>query len=325
MLIVITGMQSLNKKYLARSIIGNFNIFSYKGFTCKFFSSGFEIFDSEGNSIYKPNSTIDNGNDFLISNSNPLLLETLSYFSKINETIFGDDITKNNFSDVFCSLDVDYGLSNIPMFERFEHKIHYPCTFEDVISNVKNSELDVKVITGTFGSAFLDKLKNSEIEDEIIILNFKRNPSVSWYFNTNPENRNDDSLFFDGMLNCIELSKRDDVKTINFEDVIKEKEIKISEEMILPLNSDYFAFNDWICEAERKISSTTSEMDLSIFNNKISNFKTEYYYTPDPVDDAIFELSQSDILQKIEENLPKNLFNELEYLPLDINKILNKI
>lgn len=333
MIIVLTGMQAINKKFMARYIINELNSFEYKGFYGNFLNSDFEIYNADKELVYKPMSDTTSGCDLLLSISSESF-DIIDYFSKLNIQIFENDIKHNHFVDVFCSLEIDYNLSDVARFTIVDELVLHPCKFEDVVNNIKNSTLQHKVITGTFGGIFLDKLKLEFPHEEIAVLNIIRNPSASYIFNKKPLSKwrawpnpdvipeIDDQRFYEAILNSIELAKRSDVITLRFEDMIKEKLIKISDNLSIPLPEHYYSFNNYITIGESISSILMPEYEFEGFNEKISNYTAEDWYDEDESDLIIFKKSREEIIDLIKIRLPSNFFEELNYSPLTYYQVL---
>lgn len=328
MVIIITGMQAINKKFLARRILANFNKFSYKNFYADFTNSNFKIFNKEDELVLEANVE----KNKLFTENVELGHEVLDYFKAIDEKIFELDIKHNHFVDVFYSLEVDYNLRKTPLVEPKNHKLIHPHTFNDVLFNIRNAKVDTKVISGTFSNYFIDNLKRELPNEEIIVLNIIRNPSASFLMNKKPETKwlteinphlveeIDYERFYTSSLNAIELMKRSDTLTLKFEDIIKNGSIIIKDKVITLLEIDC-AFNDYISNFEHEMEILMSEEEFESFNDYFDNYGPKEFLG-EGQEPGEYEISDSEILEILENEMPKGLFNSLGYEALTFNEIL---
>lgn len=334
MVIVLTGMQSINKKLLARIIMAQLNKFEYKGYYADFTNPNFSIYDSKTNEcVFRLANNGDVGIDTLVNTDYSIV----KYFLDINQKIFFDYINHNQFLNIFCSLDIDYGITSTPKYYiNPVTELNYPHKFDDVIENIKKSTLDVKVIIGTFGKHFIDELKTAlKGKEEVKVLNIIRNPSVSWIMNKktdtnwiskdNPDftEENDIKIFFESILNSIELKKYNDVYTIKFEDIMKNGKIELGDSNIY-VSDDFLGYNEYINKYEQNMEILMDDVEFATFNDKISNYILEDFYIPsDDVDEEKeFGMSRSEFISELGKHFPINIFEKLGYDPVDRKNII---
>ena len=334
MVILLTGMQTINKKVLSRIILSALNKFEYKGYTANFIRGDFTIYDSKGIAVYRPASDTDEGIDVLLANEEGM--EVMQYFSKMDKDIFEDSIKHNHYLHMFNSLDMDWGIGDTPMYIRETSlKIRHPHSFDDCVNNIKNSPLETKVITGTFGSYFINHLK-SVLDEEVLVVNLIRNPSVAWLMHKKPESKwqteinpdlteaGDYERFFGAALNSIELIKNPAVKTVRFEDVMHTGILPISDTISVDLREDYQLSNGWLNKFEVEQAVLMSDEEFAEFNPTALNYTFEDFYHPsEDIDEAeAFKMPLEEFRSKVAENFPKNLFELLGYEPLTKEEIL---
>lgn len=338
MVIVLTGMQSINKKFLSRIILGTLNKIEYNGYTADFTDSHFSIFDVDGTEVYRVASDAHPGIDTLI-HSNPNGPSIINHFNKLNTEIFDDIVKHNHFVNRFCSLDVDFGLTTLPRYlkENGATKLLHPHTFNDVINNIKTYPYDTKVITGTFGVHFLNRLKAALPDEEIEIVNIIRNPSVSWLMNKKPQSKwnspgspdldeaLDHERFFQSAITSSLVMDMPNVTTVRFEDMMESGELKIGDKVI-SIREDYLAHNHWINNYESDVEILMSDEEFASFNDRATHYTFEdFYVEPDDLDEEIeYGMPRAELFEKASKHFPKNLFADLGYEPLTKEEILKK-
>jgi hypothetical protein len=333
MVIVLTGTQAINKKFLSRLFLASLNRYEYKGFYADFSDQNFEIYDSRTNElVYKPGDDSQPGVSILPV-KDPSIVD---YFQAVNDEIFETGIKHNHFVNIFCSLDVEYGLTSKPAYIRRNGSLlKHPHKFTDVIENINRSPYDVKVITGTFGTHFIDRLRASLPNEEVKVVSIIRNPSVSWLMNKKPETKwlteiNPDltedidyTRFFESTLNAIELLKRRDVTTIKFEDIMKTGKIKF-DDIEIDVRDDFKSSNDWINTYEKSIEILMDDEEFKPFNDLLTNYTFEDFHEEDEYYDieVIYKKPRAKIIEIARKPFPKNVFKELGYFPIDKETIL---
>lgn len=335
MVIVLTGMQTINKKVLSRIVLATLNKFEYQGYTANFIRGDFTIYDSNGVAVYRPANDTDGGIDTLFHD--PKGKSVIDYFSKMDSDVFEDMCKHNHFLHVFSSLDVDWGLTNRPKYIREgSSKLLHPHAFMDVINNIKESPFEVKVITGTFGSHFLTRLQAALPNEEIHVVNLIRNPSVAWLMHKKPETKweteinpdlteeGDYERFFIGALNSIELMKNPKVKTVKFEDVMHSAILPISKDISIDMREDYQQSNGWLNNYEAQLEVLMSDEEFNEFNPKALNYTFEDYYHPadDVNEEEVYSMPIEELKSRISKKFPINIFEQLGYEPLTKEEIL---
>jgi hypothetical protein len=338
MVIVLTGMQSINKKFLARILLGTLNKFELNGYTADFTDPHFSIFDSNGVEVYRVASENDPGIDTLI-HSDRNGLSIIKHFDTLSTELFDDIVKHNHFVNRFCSLDVDFGLTNTPRYlkETGTTKLLHPHQFTDVINNIKNYAYDTKVITGTFGVHFLNRLKAALPNEEIHIINITRNPSVSWLMNKKPitkwnspgspdlDEALDHERFFQSAITSSIVMDVPGVQTVKFEDMMASGELKIGN-TVVNIRDDYLAFNEWISNYESQMEILMSDEEFASFNDRATHYTFEdFYVEPDDIDEEVeYGMTREKLFEKASKHFPKNLFTDLGYTPLTKEEILKK-
>ena len=361
MVIILTGTQSINKKFLARIVLASLNTFEYKGYTCDFTHSDIKIYDANKTLVYKLSSIaggiigqdeptaveitkdgelpdVNIGEDDGVEDLLHTAPDVIEYFLKLNKDIFEDGIKVSHYIDTFVSLDYEFGITDTPIFVKHPNtNLKHAHTFEDVVNGIKNSPLEVKVITGTFGSAFLDMIKEALPSEEIHVVNIIRNPSVSWLMNKKPETKwlrepnphltefIDNERFYDALINAIEIGKRSDVSTIRFEDMMVSGKLSMTPDIEISVRDDYRASNQWISVYESAMNILMSDDEFAPFNAKALNYTFEQFYAPseDLDEEELYGMPRDQMMAKAATHFPKNLFADLGYEPVDKVTILS--
>lgn len=338
MVIVLTGMQSINKRFLTRIILSTFNKIEYAGYTGDFRDPHFSIFDKDGVEVYRVASENDPGIDTIL-HTDKNGLNIVNHFDKLNTEIFEDIVKNNYFANKFCSLDVDFGLTNLPRYlkENVPNTLLHPSEFNDVVNCIKNYPFQTKVITGTFGTHFINRLKAALPNEDVHVINIIRNPSAAWLMNHNGKEKwetpNGDELdeatsaerFFQALLTSRFVMGIRGVNTVRFEDIINSGELKIGNK-IVTIRDDYLAGNGWITKYESKIENSVDDEFVDNFNKLALNYTfDDFYVAPTDVnEESEYGLTNDELRKRVSKNFPKNLFDELGYSPLSKEEILNK-
>lgn len=337
MVIALTGTQSINKKFIARLLIAKLNKFEYNGYYCDFSNFNYEIFDSNDQLVYTPHTEENEKSvdKLLHVEGGP---EVIKHFDDLNEGFFQEGIRHNHFIDTFSDISHEYGLFEKPSYLLFETALIHPNSFEDVINNIQNSDLNVKVISGTFGNHFLDNLKET-LNEEVKIVNIIRNPSVSYLMNKKPESnwetdinpdlteKIDYERFFDAILNALEIMKRDDVTTVKFEDMMRYGKLEF-EDIRIDTRDDFLCYNDYINKYENSIEVLMDDAEFAPFNDLVSNFTADVFFNPWGENDSEEELpnmTKEEVLAKLSDYFPINMFESLGYSPATKQEILDPI
>ncbi|MFZ9615191.1 MAG: hypothetical protein ACO3AG_00805 [Fluviibacter sp.] len=338
MVIVLTGMQAINKKFLARIILASINKFEHSGFTADFTSSNFSIYDQDGTEVYRVATDTDAGIDTLIHShkNGPSIIQ---YFDKLNTDVFEDIVKHSHFVNRFSSIAVDFGITNRPNYlkDNVTNKLLHPHGFIDVVELIKNYPYEHKVITGTVGAHFINRLKKALPNEEVHVVNIIRNPSASWLMNKKPESKwnspgspdldeaLDHERFFQSAIASAHLIGNPDVQTIRFEDMMHTGELKIGD-TVIKVRDDYRTSNYWISEYEANNNVLMSDEEFASFNDRALHYTFEdFYVEPDDADEEeVFGMPRAELLEKIAQHFPRNLFAELGYEPLTKEEILAK-
>lgn len=202
---------------------------------------------------------------------------------------------------LMCYNDFSLPRVDLGLLTEIEYKQDY-----NILSNYD-------IIGGTFSRVFLEQLQK---DYNVQVLNIIRNPSVSYLTGVDDLFEDDElpvglefvtPLTTSSVIDAITLSNLDYVTTIKFEDIIKTgKFIFMDKEFKCP--TVHNNFNGTITKYESVIlkrSNITVEM-LDRFNSIFSN------------------LNESFVNCHNDSRLPKNVFEDLDYIPMSYKEILNE-
>jgi len=253
---------------------------------------------------------------YVISATETIKKSYLAYFlnsvlNSIDYCLFEDynDQYPFHFKMQFRDISYDY---------KENSDITYPegGDYSQFLKTYRDRKTETLVITGSFSRAFVEMI-NNDVKD-VNIINIIRNPSVTYLIDSLTEDKHgpyDSELkikslkrrYISSLLNSITLKNIDSVKTITFENIIKDQQI---ENIKAP--QIYKNYNNWITAAE-KIKLT---FNLKLTQNDIKDFNQIFSSLADNLTNTNYDLS--DVLL---ENLPRNIFDMLDYKPVTLEQI----
>jgi len=234
MLIILSGSETIHKKFFAKNIISALNTFTVDGFRVDFTKNPFEVYDSSNNLVWKPNSSV---TDILNNEDGSLnheMSETLDKIIDLGESILS--VNKNNhFSDVFAKPLADYGLiSGDELFQsnRKDQGYIQTHTYQSILDMYSSRPFENIVISGIFSKTFIERIKVDLGEENVTVVNIIRNPAVCFLLN-----EKDDEYYAEkapwstaldqiklqlSMATGIILKNMPGVITIKFEDIMRD-------------------------------------------------------------------------------------------------------
>lgn len=349
MLIILSGLETIHKKFIARKIIAALNTFTVDGYHVDFSIEPFKVTDANGKIVYcMAHGEHPMTNELLLDLDNDGVIdpEGTATFDKIvqmNDDLFLTGGRVNHFNGVFLDLAYDYGITDINDYSIDDMLIH-PHTYNDVLENYKNRIADNHVITGIFSKVFIDNIRADLGAQNVTVLNIIRNPSTCVLLN--PKNdayyddptkdrtlESDNVKLMRSLENAIILSEVDYVTTIRFEDIITNGKFMVNGiEVSVP--DGYDNYNGIITRYENEniiplnlVSEQQLEEQNAILHDQIVN-----YYLPILVEDDLIFLNnlKSIPFQSLNElhatllaKSPRNIFARLGYDPLSYDEIVN--
>jgi hypothetical protein len=234
MLIILSGSETIHKKFFAKNIISALNTFTVDGFRVDFTKNPFEVYNSSNNLVWKPNSDITSILNNEDGSLNHAMSETLDKIIDLSESILS--ITKNNhFSDIFASPLADYGLiSGDDLFQSNREDKGYiqVHTYQSILDMYGSRPFENIVISGIFSKTFIERIKVDLGAENVKIINIIRNPAVCFLLNEKDDEYYTEkapwSTFYDyvklqySTVTGTILKNMPEVMTIKFEDIIRD-------------------------------------------------------------------------------------------------------
>jgi len=195
MLIILSGIESTNKRVLSKLITEKLNKIEIDGYSIDTSTTPWSAFDKNGTLVYGPQ-----GEDFILSlihNEDKLANEEgLSTLHKIEAFKFSlqQEIERNcHYRHIFGRISGDFGL--VPTRDISVVAQPMPSeTGETIIvdyslalERYNNRITDIQVISGIFSKMFIDKIKQDIGSENVKVLNVIRNPSVAFLMNQRDE------------------------------------------------------------------------------------------------------------------------------------------
>ena len=327
MLIILSGCETINKKFLSRKIISTLNQFKVDQYKIDFTKNPFEVYNDANELMYKTHggevlSTKDMSENIVATvGSEPGVdtlasEETVQIIDTLYDTIFNKTVAENHFRNNFLDLLFDHGVTTEVQFHIGTPNllVHYPSDYKDVLNNYNNRKFENFVVTGSFSKGFIDQARKDLGEENVLALNIIRHPSVC--FLIHEKNAEHYSAYPDfsveqdlkklelSIVNAANLKRFADVVTIKFEDIIQAGKFTVnSAEIDLP--AGYDSHNGLLTQWENNnvipMGINTAE-DVDQFNETFTHFDST---RPEP-----FPM------------MPDNIFEALGYTPLSYDEIV---
>ena len=298
MLIILSGSETIHKKFFAKNIISAMNNFTVDGFRVDFTKNPFEVYDSSDNLVWKPNTEVTHILNNEDGSLNHEMSITLDKIIELEETILST-VRDNHFSDIFSNPLIDYGLaSGDYMFNSDRPNSGYTQdhSYQSIIDRYNARTIDVITISGIFSKTFIEKIKVDLGAENVLVLNIIRNPAVcfllnekddEYYIEKAPWNTTLDKMKLqNSILTGVILKNMPDVVTIKFEDILQNQGFEING-ITIPIPNGHINFNNILTQWEKdtviplnKISPAT----FNINNEYYANFEPSAYDRYDPPD-----------------------------------------
>lgn len=350
MLVILSGVETIHKKFFARKIIAALNRFVVDGYTVDFSIEPFTVTDPTGKVVYSPAiGDQPHTNELLIDVDNDGVIDpegnaTFEKILELNDSLFLTGGRNNHFSNFFIDIAHDFGITENVDYGSNTPKIPllHPHSYADILANYENRLGDVHVITGIFSKGFIDSIRTDIGAENVTVINIIRNPSTCILLNrkddayyANPEKNRTPELdarkLVYSLANAAVLANFDDITTIRFEDIITDGKFTVNGvEVKVP--AGYDNFNSILTQWEHNnlipleiISAETLEAisielqhyasgHVSSLTEEIVTYINSLRATP---------ATMSEIKSIMSTNMPENLFTALGYEPLTYDDIVN--
>lgn len=310
MLIVLSGVESIHKRLIARQIIAKMNKFVVDGYEMDLtMDDPFGIKDSDGNYI-----SIEK---FLHIDDTAKQYNTLNKMKEIEENVFQIQGMQNHLFNAYVAIEYEFGIFDVPDYTLEENK--YPFTWdaskEAIIKRYKESDLKYFVITGSISKTFINELRVELGYSNVLSFNIIRNPSVCYYlhqksedFFNKPDDYNkiyDEEKLYDSLLNAVLLKEDKLTTTVKFEDMINTGKFFVNDKNI-GLYPDYESKNEILTKFEYNNivpKQNVNVVNIRKFNDKWKNIN-------------LYDLGSKS------NDIKFNLFERLGYEPLTFEEII---
>ena len=346
MLIILNAVETIHESALARRITETLNTFTCGGYTVDYSSPLAKFVDADGNVVFEENdSNPDTG-------PSP---EVIQEFNALQEELL--EISKrSHFNTIFEDVMYDYGL--IPTTEILTYTAEEPChaySYATMLADYKARKYEYYVISGVFSYEIVKKFRKSLGKDNVVVLNVVRNPSLCFLLNKKDENYYSplDTAtsrpilgkfkLEKSLLNACTMYKRAEAITVRYEDMIRDGGFDLLGKFVrLPVGSESYNGNITQWEYDNYIPLQLESPEyIDLFNEEYSNydFHLVVHFDNPPEYDAdgnvIFEYRRLkdglDFYNEIHgttitlgdlDRIPKNIFTELGYEPLNYAAIV---
>jgi hypothetical protein len=342
MLIILSGVETIHKKFLARKILAALNTFTVDGYSVDFNIEPFKVTDTSGKIVYcMAHGEQPATNELLVDLDNDGVIDpegnaTFDKIIDLNNKLLLDGGRDNHFYAVFIDLLYDFGITNVLDFSDTENApaLRHPHNYASVLENYKNRLGTTHVITGIFSKGFIDRIKTDIGAENVIALNIIRNPSAStllhkkssdFYADPGKELTVEQDLekLQQSIINSVMLARSPDVITIKFEDIITAGKFTVNGiDISLPVG--YEKYNDYLTNWEKENvvpQNLVSAEEVEAMNQHLTTWGTNTF-TAEKIDAfnglTGSSFTTSDITRL---NVPQNIFNELGYTPLSSDEI----
>jgi hypothetical protein len=322
-LIILSGAETIHKKFFARQIIAALNTFEVDGYTVTFKDHVPTVKDSSGTIVYKPAEGEDPGiNHLLIDLDNDGVYDeagnaTFNKIMELNDRVFLAGVRDSHFAAIYVNTLYDFRVTSELVFEDYTNDYIHPTSFESIMERYNTREFENYVISGSFSKGFIDKVRDTIGAENVTAINITRNPSVCALIHEKPDAYYTKNSTYTRGFNQMKLSlsltnnasllRFDDIITYRFEDILRTGKFTVlGVEVDIP--AGYTPYNEWLTvwEREEHVSlGLCSSDELDAFNEKFQHLTSS---TPDGDQDP---------------RLPENIFELTNYDPLDHDDILD--
>jgi hypothetical protein len=313
MLIILSGVETIHKKFIATNVVGRLNTFVVDGYNVNFINHVFKITDLRTNEVVF-SAGEDTIGSWLVDNN-----EVVANVVALQQTIFLEGLRDNHFRNIFVDILADYGIAEPTFSNLGDEKLVQPHSYQDVIDNYNNRSYENFTITGSFSKVFVDRIRSELGAENVQVYNIVRHPSVSYLIQEkSPEYYQKYTGLLDAemdhqklmlsLVNCASLMRDPTIVTLRFEDMIRTGSFVINGKEV-PVPEGYTIYNDWLTQWEFDNIvplNLVNETAMTAFNQKMTSWGMETARTG--------EGSQ----------LPSNIFELLGYTPMSHKQIISK-
>lgn len=287
MLIVLSGIDSIHKKFFSREIVSTLNVFTHDGHTIDFTGANVKIYNQAGERVFQlPDSEHPGGINTLLINkkdgsSNEVGKKLLEEVVALQNSMFDNPSRIDHFDYVFCNPLYDLGVVPEFFYQNDLQSYNYET---DIIENYNNRKYENYVITGVFSKTYIEKLKEDLGADNVTVINIIRNPSAAFllhekeasHYMSNPRTPEVDHKKLEmSLLNAVILKDVPGVITLKFEDIINDGKLTLlGKDVVVPPDHNKAGTHLTWWEADYIVSKkVVNPKNLEAFNTKFSAFE----------------------------------------------------
>lgn len=305
--------------------------FEIEGYQVKFRGNLYEIYDSTGELVFRPSGHGEPYcNKMLLHEDTQINHEASAIQDQVEAhavMLFRDGQGFENYLDNFIELGTDYGLWQGPG-EEWKSVATDTSLYQKAINIYKNNGYGVFVATGSFSKSIINKFKQDLGDNNVVVVNIVRNPSVSFslhqrpadYFTNNP-NASEIKEFqklHEVTLNTHLVYKMPGVINIHYEDILRDKQFNVLDKVVTVEGIE--AYNDYITVSEKTILD-----EQPIHNHKFTlPEKPDFYPNSFVVDLTGWNSMNSNFQSVNAPGSPFNVFQDMGYTPLTEEQIMQK-
>jgi hypothetical protein len=223
-----------------------------------------QITNSANEVVYKTEVNVDVPGTYTYTTTLPEDLR-IALVVKYNE-LSGEILTTctTHYRNMFVDLLADY---EVPLMYRkfqqykWEHRPPQtldPCRPSDVFEKYIHGRYGIHVVTGSFSKSFIDIARNILGKSNVLVINIVRNPSAAYsihyqhegYYTGDYTYDKDKEKILESVINSAILSRCKYVKTIRFEDIIKNGSFDVNG-ITVKAPSGYDHYNNYLTQWEK--------------------------------------------------------------------------
>lgn len=335
-LVIISGSEAIAKKLIAHQIQAKLNDWSIpEGYRIDVTQDPWHIYDADNNNV---TSSFNESDFFSTEKTDDEVLASHAMYDKLIalEETFRTAKYENHFYNKFTSLNYDLvnhvgiGVSDEDKARSVltwlsdnlleDDSLKYPSTYDNIVEKYNACTDNYLVITGAFGIEFINRMRASIGESNVIAINITRNPSVSFALHQRIANFNDEQIdmsasdhalkYHVALYNSAILKQDSSVTTVKFEDMIATESLTVDGTNV-GVYLDFNAANSWLTTFENNAiinNVPTTAQQVTDWNALAASFALANIDSDDAPVDTIM-------------GTPWNLFEKLGYDPLTLAEI----
>lgn len=216
----------------------------------------------------------------------------------------------NHYKMQFRNVFYDYGATTDRVFPDGGD-------YQKLINSYQARTTEFVIISGSFSKLFVEKV-TEDLKTDAMFVNITRHPSVIYVVDAaqpDPYGPYDTDIVIpmlkrrniSSLLNTVTLKRLPEVTSIKFEDIISQGKLTINN-INIDVSNDYKNHNGLLTQSEL-LPLAVSDENVKLFNKKFQALN------------STLKASTFELPTKIFEQLPENVFEKLDYSPLDLEQI----